>query len=121
MEISPTDTWDVTLLRDLVTYRVVFWEKESKPPGAIYGRGASLTAWRITGAHDVHEVLSWAERERNAREFLLYVETVSADGRDVSLLRLAGFDPTDGSDPDPSSLISDDADAERVRDRQQLW
>lgn len=81
---------------DASVYWICFWT------GDDVEQAAQHDPQRITGAESVEEVLAWLHRERGARRFELFVETVShTQSRELgwfprpNLVRLAGdFRPT---------------------------
>lgn len=90
--IDPRDTaWEV----DIPTFRVHFWE----PQGAPGQRNVAFTSYEyeVTEA-DAHDVIRWAEQEAGPhRTYTLYV--LASDGRQLGMVRLAGQDPTDPTEP----------------------
>jgi len=47
----------------------------------------------LTGASDIHEVLRWAEDNREGRAYTVYVVAKGHDSQ-IGIVRLAGEDPT---------------------------
>ena len=80
-----TGGWEV----DAPPYRVYFWRETVGPNGP----GVASSPYLITDAHDVSEVLEWAEREVGPhRTYTVYAEVDRGDTK--GLLRLIGVDPT---------------------------
>ena len=87
MEATLIDPRDVSWEVDSPAYRVYFWGRPS-PTWAW-----QCEEWRLTAAHDVHEVLAWADGRAGDRTFTVQAEVdVSGEGR--GMIRLAGTDPT---------------------------
>lgn len=78
---------------DQPVYRVYFWHRPAAIPGVAQEDMAyHCEEYRLEGASDVHEVISWATmRARPEQTYILYVEH-HVDGR-PGLMRLAGRDP----------------------------
>jgi hypothetical protein len=91
--VDPRDTeWEM----DRPVYRVYFWHQPPAPPGVQQSQmGYHSEEHRVSGAEDVHEVLTWAaQAARPEQTFTLYVEQLR-DGS-PGLIRLSGIDPTEG-------------------------
>ncbi|WP_130179262.1 hypothetical protein [Cryobacterium sp. SO1] len=94
METRPIDPRDISWEQDDPAYRVYFWELYSA------GYAPSSDEWQVTHA-DVHEVITWAEKERGDRGYELFVEHQERReertgwAHTLGLIRLAGENPAD--------------------------
>lgn len=88
MHIDSVDPRDQVFETITPHYRVYFFDPA--PPG----RGATSYEYEISGADDVNAVITWAESERGARTYVLYVRP-GGDGGAVNLIRLLGYDPNE--------------------------
>ena len=94
MEARPIDPRDIAWEQDNPAYRVYFWELSSD------GFAPASDEWQITDA-SVHEVITWAEKERGDRNYELFIEHQERnEGRtgwvdSLGLIRLSGENPTD--------------------------
>ncbi len=83
VDITAVDPRDSTWELDHPRYRVYFWTT-----------AGDADEYEVTGAHDVHEVVAWAQAQRGSRVFTLYACVPQAG---LGLIRLAGHDPTQAS------------------------
>jgi hypothetical protein len=77
MKISSVDPRDITWeVRDVV-FRVYFWSSDGK----------ASEEYELSGAKDIGEVLSWAQREQSSRDgkFVIYAR-VECNGENGLLL-----------------------------------
>jgi len=74
-------------------YRVHFYERvwSGSSPSASY-------CFDVEGAHNVHQVLAWAEASARGRTYLVYVFHTTPDGQYIQL-QLLGDDPNQQADP----------------------
>ena len=95
MKIERIDPRDSEWEDDRPAYRVYFWHQPPAPAGKRQGQVAYHSdEYRLRGAVDVHEVLTWAaDTARPEQTFTLYIERVE-DGS-PGLIHLAGSDPTE--------------------------
>lgn len=99
MRADLVDPRDVEWEQPNPVYRVYFWHRPPPPAGI----PAERVMWhcneqRLTGAKDVHEVIAWAIEQLPAGDhYVLYVE--HTDGGRRGLVRLAGVDPTESTEP----------------------
>ena len=63
------------------SYRVDFWTDD-----------AASDEWRVEGAADINEVLTWAAAHADGRSVVIYVELPRGDG--IGLARVLGEEPT---------------------------
>jgi hypothetical protein len=127
MDFDESGDIDVGRVDKFPAYRVFLWQQTPRPPklaNSPVQMGMMLTAWRVTGARDVREVLEWVDAERGDRTFGVYAEvadigtTATDEVPDhVRLVRLAGYDPVDSSEPNPDPYFSDPADASAEQQR----
>lgn len=68
-------------------YRVAFWS-QPRPNWAW-----NVDIWRLSDCVDVHEVISWAERQSHGRQSQLFVLGGPEDDRADPWILLAGEDP----------------------------
>jgi hypothetical protein len=81
------------------TYRVYFFDN----PHGVRSSWTTYT-YEITGAHNVHQVLAWADANARGRTYCVYAvvdqahDPTAAPG-EVGLLQLTGWDPNSPGDP----------------------
>ena len=97
MNIDSVDPRDIEWELDRPVYRVYFWHQPPAPLGIQKSQMAYHSdERRVSGAEDVHEVLTWAaETARPEQTFTVYIELM--DDGSPGLIRLAGIDPTEGN------------------------
>jgi hypothetical protein len=99
VETRLVDPRDVTREFRAGTYRVIIWrQREARPPGHDVVVGWMASAYDLTGAQDVHEVIAWAEQEVGRdpdSRYTLWVKVEDAAFGEPFLMNLAGQDPTD--------------------------
>jgi hypothetical protein len=97
VKIEPVDERVVGWNVDFPTYQVYFFD--GGPPrraGGVYG--ATTYTYRITEAHNVHQVFAWADANAQGRRFIVYVEW--DDSRlGTGVLQLCGDDQNRPNDP----------------------
>jgi hypothetical protein len=95
-----TTSWE----QDFPTYRVYFWDVTTMP-GSLF----SVYTYELTEAHNVQQVLAWADANARGRIYQVFVITGEEGHR--GLLHLCGTTPTNPSDPryePPPELQADD-------------
>jgi len=116
---KPVDRLDESWVSDHPTYRVTLWSLPTHAEGYDhrYPSAFNNEHWRITGARDVHEVVSWAQAD--GRLYEVFAESEDADsgpGFTKTVLRLAGYNPALGAGFDPTEFLSLPTELQRVRD-----
>lgn len=100
MDVSQVDPRTSHGSNSSPVYRVYFWRSyDSDDSHHLPGSPPSLESdeYRITGARDIFQVLSWVNSESRGRAFQLFVEGDSRGGELVDLYQIAGI-----PDPDVS-------------------
>lgn len=83
-------------------YQVYFFERGGRQGGGKRHPGGTIEAmtysYRITDAHNVHQVFAWADANAQGRPFIVYVEHDDAH-LGVGVLQLSGDNPYRPWDP----------------------
>jgi hypothetical protein len=106
-------------------YRVYFWNNPVAHPIMW-----TSYVYELSEAHNVHQVLAWAEANARGRTYQVFAVAQDRDGP-IGLLTLTGSNPTDPSDErrDPPPEMSSDVEAsgaehmatENQRGYERIW
>jgi hypothetical protein len=95
---SRTTFADPLFLEVTPVYRVNFWELGPSD-------GWNLDAFRLIGASDVAEVMSWVEQCRRGRNIELFVEVHTDPATSMDIQRRSGLVRILGEDPDEGITV----------------